>query len=440
MRRRALVLGLDCVPPALLFERYAERLPNLSSIVRAGASGPLRSIVPPITVPAWASMTTGADPGVLGMYGFRDRDETSYGYKTATSERVSARSIFDEMDAAKRKHVSMFVPPGFPPKRRENGLSFGCFLTPTDKNAWCSHAGWKETLTTNHGPYAMDVHGFRSGEKKRIEDELFAMTKQHFSYARKVWREFDPDLFWLVEIGPDRLHHAFWNDLMAHDESVGSRYYELLDGLIGEWLQTVGDDTSVFVVSDHGAKSLRGAFAINEWLIREGWLVLKAAISPPRPVRPDDIDWKKTRMWGEGGYVARLYANVRGREPEGIVDANEVHELVANVAKKLEHVRLDDGSTLVNVVFDPKTTYAHRNGRAPELIVACGDLDYRAVGSVGSGTLVQAGNDLGEDGCNHDWNGVFAMRPSKHVRAERAERLLDVKAVIARSLGLEERE
>ena len=50
-----------------------EELPNLGGLIDAGTWGPLRSVDPPITVPAWSCMMTGRDPGELGIYGFRNR-------------------------------------------------------------------------------------------------------------------------------------------------------------------------------------------------------------------------------------------------------------------------------------------------------------------------------------------------------------------------------
>ena len=47
-----------------------------------------------------------------------------------------------------------------------------------------------------------------------------------------------------------------------------------LDEQIGSVLELLDEETIVLVVSDHGAQRLDGGFAINEWLIREGLLVL----------------------------------------------------------------------------------------------------------------------------------------------------------------------
>ena len=72
------VIGLDCAEPKLVFGPWLDQLPNLRGLVDAGTWGPLRSVDPPITVPAWSCMLTGRDPGELGIYGFRNRSDHGY--------------------------------------------------------------------------------------------------------------------------------------------------------------------------------------------------------------------------------------------------------------------------------------------------------------------------------------------------------------------------
>ena len=70
---RVCLIGLDSVPPALVFHKFWPHLPHLRRLATAGGAGVLASCDPPITVPAWATMMTGHDPGTLGLYGFQDR-------------------------------------------------------------------------------------------------------------------------------------------------------------------------------------------------------------------------------------------------------------------------------------------------------------------------------------------------------------------------------
>jgi predicted AlkP superfamily phosphohydrolase/phosphomutase len=75
---RALVIGLDCAAPQLVFDQWLDQLPTIRGLTERGAWGVLRSCDPPITVPAWSSMTSSRSPGSLGFYGFRNRRDLSY--------------------------------------------------------------------------------------------------------------------------------------------------------------------------------------------------------------------------------------------------------------------------------------------------------------------------------------------------------------------------
>src|SRR5580658_1846126 len=75
---RVLILGLDSVPPELLFDRFRPMMPNLQKLLQRCKWGTLRACDPPITVPSWAVMFTGMDPGTLGIYGFRHRRPRTY--------------------------------------------------------------------------------------------------------------------------------------------------------------------------------------------------------------------------------------------------------------------------------------------------------------------------------------------------------------------------
>ena len=55
---RVCVIGLDSLAPNLVFDAFADHLPNLHGLARNGLAGSLESCVPPITVPAWMAMMT----------------------------------------------------------------------------------------------------------------------------------------------------------------------------------------------------------------------------------------------------------------------------------------------------------------------------------------------------------------------------------------------
>jgi predicted AlkP superfamily phosphohydrolase/phosphomutase len=414
MARRVMLIGLDCVPPSLAFERYRARMPNLSALCARGCYAALRSIVPPITVPAWAAMVSGRDPGELGLYGFRKRIERSYELALASSRDVQMERVWDVLAKRGLRSTLIAVPPSFPPFPVQGEL-VGCFLTPTSDDAFTYPAALRGELAARFGAYVPDVD-VRTSDKASLEQRLHAMTRQHFAMARHLWATRDPDFMMFVEIGPDRLHHAFFADMddahPRHDPNspyrgVGERYYELLDRELGELVALADEQTAVLVVSDHGARPLREAFRINEWLRREGLLVLRGEPASATPLSRELVDWGRTRVWAEGGYYARVFFNVAGREPQGIVAQDDFASLRAQVQTKLAAVGGAHGERWENLVASPAELYRTVRGFAPDLIAIFDELAVRPIATVGSAALYAPCDDRDADGCNHDFDGIF---------------------------------
>ncbi len=131
MDPRLLVIGLDCAAGELIFERTDWHLPTLRGLMARGSYGRLQTVMPAITIPAWACMVTGKDPGELGIYGFRNRSDHTYsGLALTTSLSVKEPAVWDHLSRAGKTVITVGVPPSFPPKP-VNGVQVGCFLTPT---------------------------------------------------------------------------------------------------------------------------------------------------------------------------------------------------------------------------------------------------------------------------------------------------------------------
>ena len=82
-----------------------------------------------------------------------------------------------------------------------------------------------------------------------------------------------------------------------------------------------------------------GGIAINEWLVNQGYLVLQDKPQGVVPLEKVQVDWPKTRAWGSGGYYSRIFLNVQGREPNGVIpqaDYEKVRdELIAKTFDQL---------------------------------------------------------------------------------------------------------
>lgn len=416
---RVAVIGLDCAEPKLVFDRWIDELPNLQRLVRAGTWGPLRSVDPPITVPAWSCMASGLDPGELGVYGFRNR--TDHGYDSlaiADSSWIEAERIWDRLSAAGR-HVIVVGVPGTSPPSPVNGELVSCFLTGDTREEPFTHPdALRAEVESLVGRYRVDVHNFRSEDRDRILAEIYEMTEQRFRVCRHLLDTRPWDFFMMVEIGLDRMHHAFWRyldpDHPRHEPEHRYRdairdYYGYLDEEIGELLERFDEDTAVLVVSDHGARPMQGAICVNQWLLDEGYLVLRELPAGPTPFREARVDWPATRAWGEGGYYCRLCLNVRGREPEGAVDPAEYDALRDELARGLAAVPGPDGAPLGTRVFRPEELWREQRRIAPDLVVYFGDLGWRSNGSLGHARHWTLDNDTGPDDANHDRDGICIL-------------------------------
>jgi predicted AlkP superfamily phosphohydrolase/phosphomutase len=441
------VIGLDCAAPEVVFGD--QRLVNLRRLMDLGVYGRLESVIPPITVPAWMCMTTSQDPGSLGVYGFRNRVDHSYdklGF--ANSASIKALAIWDQIAREGKKSIIVGVPPNYPP-RRINGISVGCFLTPdTVKNDFTHPPEIKAKITELVGEYPADVKNFRTDRKDWLRDEIFRMSEKQWKVVHWLLREQEWDYFHFVDIGLDRMHHGFWNffdkEHVLYEpgnpyENAIPDYYLWLDQQIGAVLELLDNDTAVLIVSDHGAQRLDGGFAINEWLIQEGLLVLNEAPQDLTPFEKLHVNWHKTKVWSEGGYYARIFFNVEGREPQGVISVSEYESFQNEMKARLEALTDDKGQPMNSLVFKPKEIYRSVRNVSPDLIVHFGGLYWRSIGSVGHGRVHVQENDTGPDACNHAQHGMFILAaPNNPLSGEyRGAKLLDIAPTLLDLAGYE---
>jgi predicted AlkP superfamily phosphohydrolase/phosphomutase len=444
-----MVIGLDCAAPELVFERWLDDLPNLKSIYQRGLHGLLRSCDPPITVPAWSVMMASKSPGRLGVYGFRNRADHSYDrYSIANSLAIKEDRLWDILSRNGKRSIVIGVP-GTYPLRPLNGLMVTDFLTPDTTCEYTHPAELKQEIERLVGEYILDVRDFRSGNKEKILADIYEMTRKRFQLARHLLSKEEWDFFMMVEMGVDRIHHAFWDNMdPCHRfyergnkfENAIHDYYKEVDREIGELLTFADEETAVLVVSDHGAKRMDGGICVNEWLLANGYLALAEKPVRPTPFAKLKIDWSRTKAWGDGGYYARIFLNVAGREPNGTVAPEDYEKMRDELSAGLKAIRDENGHDIGTQVFKPEELYKEVRGVAPDLIVYFGALFWRSVGSVGEGKIHSFENDTGPDGANHAENGIFLFRSSDDpmTGGQRVDglRIVDIAPTILTLFGL----
>jgi predicted AlkP superfamily phosphohydrolase/phosphomutase len=445
--KKVMLIGLDCAEPSLIDE-WRHDLPTLDGLIQRGAHGRLTSVIPPITVPAWSCMMASRTPGDLGVYGFRNRADHSYtGAFIADSTAIAEPRLWDLVGRAGGSSIVLGVPGTYPP-RPLRGVMVSCFLTPSVESQYTYPPGLRGEVRATVGEYLFDCTNFRTEEKDDLLRQVYEMTNRRFALAGHLLETKPWQLFAMVEMGHDRMHHGFWKymDSRHRKHTPGNPYehairdyYRHVDGLIGGLLEHADEETTVLVVSDHGAKRLEGGIRINEWLRREGLLATLA--EPTGICRPQDvgIDWSRTAAWGEGGYYARIFLNVEGREPEGTVSPEDYDALRDDLIARLEALPDDRGEPIATRVYKPEEVYEQVSGVAPDLIAIFGDLLWRSVGTIGGGEGVYTlENDTGPDDANHAQDGVFiAAGAGIGARGQTDLHLLDIAPTVLELLGLE---
>lgn len=444
MARRMLVIGLDSASPEYLFGRCLPFMPTVRKLLDQGVRTTLRTTDPPISIPAWAVMFTGVDPGSLGLYGFRHRRDHSYADTYGpSSDRLPVPTFWQLLSQRGRRVGVVGMPPGYPAPA-VNGVYISDFLTPPDPKEASYPRDLLAGLEKRYGPYVFDVT-FRAQERQQLFRDIVAMTQQHFAVAEELYQREPWDVFAIHEVGTDRLHHAYtqYFDPNHHSYVPGNpfahvleEYYRALDRSIARLTAYSDDETVIVLASDHGSMPMEGCFCVNAWLAEHGYLTFERPPDQPMALEKAPVDWSRTRVWGAGGYYARIFFNVRGREPRGIVEPGDLPRLRDELIAALARLTGPDGRPMTTEVLDPAQVYRSVRGDPPDLMVYFGDLKWRSAGTVGHPSLFLKENDTGPDDAVHTFDGVFAVCGPGIPRGEvPAQSILDVTPTLLRLLG-----
>ena len=417
--RKFVCIGLDCADPNLVFKEFLGFLPNISKLMKKGSFSSLESTIPPITVPAWMSMLTGKDPGELGLYGFQNRLDRSYkNILIPNATMVPYDTIWQTLSKMGFNSLIIGVPLTYPPKPFKVNI-ITSFLTPSVKSNYTFPKSLKYEITSWVDQYLFDVENLRTVDKKSVLRDVYKMTKNRFEIAYKLLRNKVWDFFMMVEMGTDRMHHAFW----AHHDPTHSKhdpnspfidsifkYYRYIDKKIGELLDILPKDVQVLIVSDHGVQKMKGGIAINDWLINHGLLSLKKRPKTitriEKMIAEEMIDWKKTSCWAFGGYYGKMFINLKGREPTGLIHPASLNTFKNELEKNIFDIKDENGKVMNTKIYRPELIYKKLRNIPPDLMIYFGNLSWRAIGTVGNDSIWIHENDTGPDDANHAQQGI----------------------------------
>ncbi|MCA9750886.1 MAG: alkaline phosphatase family protein, partial [Gemmatimonadetes bacterium] len=291
MSRRVLVVALDGTTFDLIGPWLDDgSMPNLARLREEGTHGPLRSIVPPVTAPAWCSFMTGKNPGKHGVYEFFLREPGSFDEIPVSAKVRRGRTVWELLGDSGKRVLVVNVPVTYPPAP-VNGSLIGDFLTPMGERDFTFPRGLLKEVEEATGPYELyHVEVYRRGKGHVVLDELDRVLEAN-RRANRWLIENKPFDFAMFHVwGTDRFGHELWHVLdpshPMHDpaEALLLRdrclaYWRRVDEVVGEWFAAAGPDTTRFVISDHGFGPIHRFLVINAWLLQKGWIRLRPTVT-----------------------------------------------------------------------------------------------------------------------------------------------------------------
>jgi predicted AlkP superfamily phosphohydrolase/phosphomutase len=214
------------------------------------------------------------------------------------------------------------------------------------------------------------------------------------------------------------------------------KLYQRLDMVIGDIVDRYGSRATIIVMSDHGFANWGMQFNLNTWLRENQYLGPQDCKS----IQKDgDVDWSKTWAYGLG--INGLYLNLKGREPEGIVEPGEEQEaMLTEIATKLEDYTDDNGQQVIGKVYRADKVYSgDAIALAPDLIVGY-HRGFRAswdtcLGGLSEKILSPNRNAWSADHCADALEVPGVLFSNRAIRGE-TPRLVDIAPSILAEFGL----
>jgi predicted AlkP superfamily phosphohydrolase/phosphomutase len=372
------VIGLDGTPFTLLNKEIeAGTLPNLGKLASRGEFRQMESEIPTVSSVAWASFMTGCNPGEHGIYGFTDRKPGTYDFYFPNYDHLGVEPLWDRLSREGRRCCVLNVPSTYP-AHQLNGILVSGFVAPNLERAVYPREAYEYLSASG---YKIDVDASQARESlDLLVEELHSTLDKRREAMFHFWKQEDWDLFMCVFTGTDRLHHFMWKLFEDEDPTYAGEfreYYRRLDGVIGEFVEELPDDAALFMLSDHGFCGIEKEVYLNILLRNEGLLKFK----DDKPQLVMDLDPATTKAYCLD--PGRIYLNLEGREPGGIVSRGSYNEILREIKELLEGIKDPQGAQQIisRVVKREDCYFGSKLDMGPDL-VAVPERGYDLKGSV----------------------------------------------------------
>lgn len=427
--KKVLVIGLDSATFDIIEPLVQKgQLPNLARFMSEGSKGVLRSVLPPLSPQAWSSFMTGLNPGRHGVFGFKEKLDSSYSFHFVNNKIIKSKTLWRLLTELGKKVVVINIPMTYPPEP-VNGILISGMDAPGVSSDFTFPSEAKEDILKICPDYYVHLHvaGYLDSDEKRRKafKDLQWMTDAREKVALHYLKNYDWDFYAINFAAIDQAQHHFWRYMADEDQNEFKNciydLYKRLDETVGRLTEDLDDEVTVFIMSDHGAGPISDVVVfIDEWLLSEGLVSflgrngkkgifkgfirdfveglydfgvkiapsnLKDTIQRLLPrfrgkarsfITQAIVDWGKTLVYS-GENIGTLRVNLKGRDPNGQVRPDEYKDLLRKIIEKLES--LENPLTkerLVDKVFLRDELYwGEYVDQSPDLIIWPKENKYR---------------------------------------------------------------
>lgn len=436
---RVWVVGMDGATHTILQPMIqAGKLPTLAKMQREGVAGPLMSVTPPITPAAWSSFYTGKSPGKHGVYEFLYRRPESYLKSPVNFSNIRGKKFWNYTDDAGLR-TCLYNPPLLYPTQPINGIAVSGLLTPDKARDFGKPDGIVEEIEQNVGrPYVLGASAvYKKGNVGKLLDEWHRVLTYHIKAAQYLLAKERWDFFFAHLMVTDSMQHELWHLLdpthSAHDPAEAAEHMPRIEAIyqridqefLKPLVDSLDDDTSLLIMSDHGFGGIEHIIYMNMWLLKNGyiawgnhWWTRSKALMHRWGVTPKNFfrviralgmgwmrdriplekretwmnrgfmnirraDWSRTKAYALGNILGMVYLNVKGREPMGAVEPGEEYERVRDeiIARLRKEKSPHTGEPLFSKVEKGEEVYSGLYAKyGPDIICTPTDWRYQVFG------------------------------------------------------------
>ncbi|MBS1249353.1 MAG: hypothetical protein MAG431_00931 [Chloroflexi bacterium] len=385
------------------------KLPHIASLMESGSYGLLQSKPIPVSPAAWTTIITGQNPGKHGVFDWFSRRPGQYSVEYVHTGKIRTRSLWEYVNQAGKRVGISNLPMIYPAVPVESFMLSGMAAPSPNAEGFAYPPGLLAELEEEVGPYqVIEEKVYKYGREAEYLRSLLDWSAYQEKTIHYLIENHPCDVYLLVFMQTDHAQHKLWRYLdesrpdydANHDRQYRDsifKVYQTIDEILGRLVRKFGE-ANYLVFSDHGAGPMYGVMHLNQWLHEEGLLYMKESPATllkrglaktniimrifdfvakiglgsvanlfPKPLRNklvnsfftfENINWKRTKAYARGSF-GQIYINLKGREPQGIVEPGPGYEETCqDIIKKLKKLKHPDtGQPLITDIKHAQDVY-----------------------------------------------------------------------------------